>query len=132
MMDQYSLQQFFNDSQKPKTFVILRKIKGIPIAVIELTFHQKKVEGIEVDIDIYQYGLVVELLAVDKSYHGHGIGTDMMALAENVVRSLNVYKISLEAVEDKVNFYKKLGYTQKEPKYIDPEWGILVPMERKL
>lgn len=132
MMDKYSLQQFFNDSQKTETFVILRKIKGIPIAVIELTFQQKKVEGIGVDIDIYQYGLVVELLAVDKSYQGHGIGTDMMALAENVGRSLNVYKISLEAVEDQVNFYKKLGYSEKDPKYIDPEWGTLVPMERNL
>lgn len=132
MMDKYSLQQFFNDSQKTETFVILRKIKRIPIAVIELTFQQKKVEGIGVDIDIYQYGLVVEMLAVDKSYHGHGIGTDMMALAENVGRSLNVYKISLEAVEDQVNFYKKLGYSEKDPKYSDPEWGTLVPMERNL
>ena len=47
MMDQYSLHQFFKDSQKPKTFVILRKIKGIPIAVIELTFHQKKLKELE-------------------------------------------------------------------------------------
>ena len=76
--------------------------------------------------------MVVELLAVDKSYHGLGIGTDMMALAENVGRSLNVYKISLEAVEDKVNFYKELGYSQKAPKYSDAKCGILVPMERKL
>ena len=132
MMDQYSLQQFYYDSQKPNTFVILKKIKGIPIAVIELTFHQTKVEGIGVDIDIYEYSLVVELLAVDKLYHGLGMGTDLMALAENVGRSLNVYKISLDAVEDKVSFYKELGYSQKAPKYSDSKWGILVPMEREL
>ena len=131
-MDSYSIQQFFNDSKKPDVFVFLRKTKGVPIAVIELTFHRTKVEGIEDVIDFYQYTLVVELLAVDIFYHGTGIGTELMALAENVGRSLNIYKISLDAVEDKVNFYKKLGYIQKGQRYRHPDWGLLVPMERKL
>lgn len=51
----------------------------------------------------------------------------------------NVLYVNLEheklrhiTVEDKGNFYKKLGYSQKESKYIDPECCILVPMEQKL
>ena len=131
-MDSYSLQQFFNDSKKPDVYVFVRKIKGIPIAIIELTFHQTKVEGIEDVKTFYQYSLIVELLAVDKKYQGLGIGTQMMALAENVGLSLNVYKISLDAVEDEVDFYKKLGYSQTGKSYNDPDWGKLVPMERKL
>lgn len=113
-------------------YVFVRKIKGIPIAIIELTFHQTKVEGIEDVKTFYQYSLIVELLAVDKKYQGLGIGTQMMALAENVGLSLNVYKISLDAVEDEVDFYKKLGYSQTGKSYNDPDWGKLVPMERKL
>ncbi|MGC8505263.1 MAG: GNAT family N-acetyltransferase [Thermoplasmata archaeon] len=129
-MDSYSLERFYEDSLRQDTFVSLRKVKGKPIGIIELTFHKRKVEGIDDNPDFYEYSLVVELLSVDKSYQGTGIGTDLMALAENIAHSLNAYKILLEAVEDKVNFYKKLGYYVKGPKYIDADWGTLVPMER--
>ncbi|MCW6169324.1 MAG: GNAT family N-acetyltransferase [Thermoplasmatales archaeon] len=132
VMDDYSLGRFHQDSLGEDTLVCLKKVKGKPIAVIELTVHSGNTEGTRHDIEFYGNSLVVELLAVDRAYQGHGIGTEVMALAENIGRSFNAYRILLEAVEDKVYFYEQLGYTIKGGKYIDREWGQLVPMEKIL
>lgn len=76
--------------------------------------------------------MVVELLAVNGAYPGQGVGTKIMVLAENIATSLSAHKISLEVIHDKVDFYKRVAYIIESGKYIDSEWGALVPMERVL
>ncbi len=132
VMDSYSLGKFYQDSLREDTLVCLGKVKGKPVAVIELTFHSGQTEGTGSDIEFYENSLVVELLAVNGAYLGQGVGTKIMVLAENIATSLSAHKISLEVIHDKVDFYKRVAYTIESGKYIDSEWGALVPMERVL
>ncbi len=131
-MDKITLQDFYNDSKLSDTWVVLRRQKNVPVGVIELTIHMEKVEGVPEYANMFMYVLVVELLAVDVSTQGKGIGTDLMAVAENVGQTLNAYEISLEAVEDKINFYEALGYKKIGSRYLDPEWGYLTHMRKKI
>ncbi len=61
-----------------------------------------------------------------------GVGTRLMALAENVGRQLGKKEIRLESLDTVVKWYDDiLGYEEYDEPYDDKEFGRLTP-KRKL
>lgn len=62
----------------------MRRLENRTTGVIEISLHQRKVDGLNEDINFHEYYVIIELLAVDISAQGEGIATDLIALAKNI------------------------------------------------
>ncbi|MGI0046327.1 MAG: hypothetical protein ACREBB_03955 [Nitrosotalea sp.] len=59
-------------------------------------------------------------------------GAELIILAEDISRQFNYKKLVLYSVENRISYYKKLGYVEKEIIVIDPVYGTLTKMEKNL
>lgn len=59
-------------------------------------------------------------------------GAELIILAEDLSRQFNYKKLVLYSVENKISYYKNLGYVEKEIKITDPVYGTLTKMEKKV
>jgi ribosomal protein S18 acetylase RimI-like enzyme len=116
-MDKHSLKDFYNDSLNDDYLVVVKAEKNIPVGVIEIIIDDK---------------FTVEMVAVDITKQGLGIGTAMMIKAESIAKQLNFKEIYLEAVENKVEFYKNLGFEIYAEPHEENGWGWLFPMKKKI
>ncbi|MPQ45300.1 GNAT family N-acetyltransferase, partial [Clostridium tarantellae] len=68
------------------------------------------------------------LLFIDKNYHKKGIGKKLFKMVEDVCKTKNIIKITVNSSPYSVSFYKKIGFTVKnKEKTIN---GIrFIPME---
>jgi len=55
----------------------------------------------------------IEDVVVSQNHQGYGIGKSLIQFASNYCKMQNCYKIILNCNNDKVNFYKKCGFTEK-------------------
>ena len=116
-MDEHSLKDFYNDSLYDNYLVIVKTEKNIPVGVIEIIIDEK---------------FTIEMVEVDITKQGTGIGTSMIIKAESIAKQLNLKDIYLEAVENKVDFYKSRGFEIYAEPYYDEDWGLLFPMKKKI
>ena len=56
----------------------------------------------------------------------------MIILAEDLSRQFNYKKLVLYSVENRIPYYKNLGYVEKEIKITDSVYGTLAKMEKKM
>jgi hypothetical protein len=59
-------------------------------------------------------------------------GAELIILAEDLSRQFNYKRLVLYSVENRISYYKSLGYVEKEIKITDPIYGILTKMEKKV
>jgi len=59
-------------------------------------------------------------------------GAELIVLAEDVSKLFNYKKLVLYSVENRISYYKNLGYVEKGIKVIDPVYGTLTKMEKNL
>ncbi len=116
-MDEYTLKDFYNDSLYDNYLVVVKTEKNIPVGVIEIIMDDK---------------FTIEMIEVDITKQGTGTGTSMMIKAESIAKQLNFKEIYLEAVENKVEFYKNRGFEIYAEPYYDEDWGWLFPMKKKI
>ena len=116
-MDDYTLNDFYNDSLYDNYLVVVKTEKSIPVGVIEIIMDEK---------------FTIEIIEVDVTRQGTGTGTSMMIKAESIAKQLNFKEIYLEAVENKVEFYKSRGFEIYADPYYDEDWGLLFPMKKKI
>ncbi len=117
-MDSISLEDLYNISLKDNNIIIIvKEEKKKTVAFMEIiknsTFH-------------------VELISVDHRFQKRGLGTSMLHLAEKIASKYGFTEIRLDAVEDKVEFYRDLGYIEYGEMFYDYEWGNLQPMKKKI
>ena len=63
-------------------------------------------------IDIKRDGRAIfRLVAIDDPWQGHGLGTTMLVMAEDLVRDFGADTICLNAVPDAYRFYTRQGFT---------------------
>ena len=63
-------------------------------------------------IDIKRDGRAVfRLVAIDEAWQGHGLGSTMLIMAEDLARDHGANMICLNAVPDACRFYTRLGFT---------------------
>jgi N-acetylglutamate synthase-like GNAT family acetyltransferase len=94
-MDEYTLKDFYNDSLYDNYLVVVKTENNIPVGVIEIIINDK---------------FTIEMVEVDITKQGTGLGTSMMIKTESIAKQLNFKEIYLEAVENKVDFYKNRGF----------------------
>jgi hypothetical protein len=58
-------------------------------------------------------------------------GAELIILAEDLSRQFNYKKIVLYYVENRISYYKNLGYAEKEIRITGPVYGTLTKMEKK-
>ena len=117
-MDSINLEDLYNLSLKDNNIIIIvKEEKKKPVAFMEInkgsTFH-------------------VELISVDRRFQNRGLGTSMLHLAEKIASKYGFAEIRLDAVENKVEFYRYLGYMEDGDAFYDYEWGNLQPMRKKI
>jgi hypothetical protein len=59
-------------------------------------------------------------------------GAELIILAEDISRQFDYKKLVLYSVENRISYYKKLGYVEKDITIIDLVYGTLTKMEKKL
>lgn len=59
-------------------------------------------------------------------------GAELIILAEDISRQFNYKKIVLYSVENRISYYGKLGYLEKDIKVTDTVYGTLTKMEKKM
>jgi len=116
-MDEHTLKDFYSDSLYDNHLVVVKTEKDIPVGVIEIIIDEK---------------FTIEMVAVDITMQGTGIGTRMMIKAESIAKQLNFKEIYLEAVENKIAFYKSRGFEAYAEPYYDEDWGLLFPMRKEI
>lgn len=79
------------------------------------------------DEESYHVGRV----AVIKAYRGHGLGSVLMAAAEECAKALGGISITLSGQVRVVPFYEKLGYIREGEEYLD-EGCPHVKLKKKL
>ena len=60
----------------------------------------------------------IRYMAVEKTYHRHGIGRELINTIETYAGESGRRKIVLDAREPAVGFYQKLGYSVEEKSYL--------------
>src|SRR5574337_145918 len=68
----------------------------------------------------------------DQSLPDIKAGSELIILAEDISRQFNYKKLVLYSVENRISYYKNLGYVEKEIKITDPVYGTLTKMEKKV
>jgi hypothetical protein len=126
------MREFYPDSKVRGTSVIVHRIKGVPVAVMQLVFESKKVNGIPENVDFSERIVSIEYLAVDLSVQHKHIGVNLLQIADALADGYNANKIVLEAVAEREGFYKYNGYARSGKPFRDPEWGDLIPMEKSI
>ncbi|SMD30650.1 Acetyltransferase (GNAT) family protein [Picrophilus oshimae DSM 9789] len=118
VMDSISLEDLYNLSLKDNNIIIIvKEEKKKPVAFMEI---------------IKNSPFHVELISVDQRFQKRGLGTSMLHLAEKIALKYGFTEIRLDSVEDKVEFYRDLGYTEYGEMFYDYEWGNLQPMKKKI
>ncbi len=115
-MDDYTLNDFYNDSLYDN-YLVVKTENNIPVGVIEIITYEK---------------FIIEMIEVDIIRQRTGIGTSMIIKAESIAKQLNFNEIYLEALENKVEFYKSRGFEIYAEPYYDEDWGLLFPMKKKI
>lgn len=70
-------------------------------------------------LDIAEEGISqVRFVAVDTSIHGKGFGRKIMEATEQVSKEQGNFKMILQARENALEFYSRLGYTIVEKSYL--------------
>ena len=67
-------------------------------------------------------GILLDNVAVDPAYQGHGIGRQLMAFAENTASALGHKKLNLYThivMVESFEIYKHLGYFETERKTVN-------------
>lgn len=117
-MDRYVLRDYYQWSLEPNELVILYEKEKKLAGIIELTVH-----------DDY---IMIVMVGRNILTGFSGVGTRLMALAENVGRQLGKKEIRLESLDTVVKWYDGiLGYEEYDEPYDDKEFGRLTP-KRKL
>jgi predicted GNAT family N-acyltransferase len=70
-------------------------------------------------------------MAVEESYRGRGIGTELIKQAEHDVRARNIHTVTLHARVTAKGFYEGLGYTAT-PGFFTEVTIPHIAMEKKL
>ncbi len=117
-MDSINLEDLYNLSLKDNNIIIIvKEERKKPVAFMEITkdgtFH-------------------VKLISVDRRFQNRGLGTSMLHLAEKIASKYGFAEICLDAVENKVEFYRYLGYIKDGDVFYDYEWENLQPMKKKI
>ena len=93
----------FLDSSKG-IILLIHHFDGVPVSTVELFPTDKKTIGI--------YGL-----ATLESYRGKGIGSSMMSYILNTAKSLGYETAILQATEDGIGIYEKMGFVRHTKYY---------------
>ena len=84
--------------------LLIHHFDGVPVSTVELFPTDKKTIGI--------YGL-----ATLESYRGKGIGSSMMSYILNTAKSLGYETAILQATEDGIGIYEKMGFVRHTKYY---------------
>ncbi|MDE1880539.1 MAG: GNAT family N-acetyltransferase [Euryarchaeota archaeon] len=122
-MDRFSLRDYYRWSLEPGNLVFLAVRGRSRLAVCRLI----------VTDDARGRCIVLEMLAVEATEQGKGIGLGLISVAESISASLGASEIRLEALgEETVDWYTKVGYFPYGSAQEDPDWGRLTPMRKRL
>lgn len=111
MVNYFSPEKFITLSEKRKVFVAVEKETVLGTASVQ--------------------GNVILTVFVNPALHGKGIGTRLMAQAENEVRKHGFASARVPSSITSVDFYKRLGYTKVKEKY-EEDAGKIIIMRKQL
>ena len=114
-----SLEQEFDEHDTPSTKYIVVIDDVLPVATCRLY---------PVDKEIMMVGRIVVL----PEYRRQGLGRLVVESAEDWALELGFGKMALEARDNKLGFYQKLGYTANYDKILHGETFTCIYMEKTL
>ena len=119
-MDKYTLADYFQWSKQRDSYVVVKEIAGMIVAVMHFTVHNTYI--------------VLEMLARNKAYGHPGAGGDLIRLLEwKLAPTLGIQEIQMEAMAQVVKYYDDdLGYVHYGEPFEDPDWGRLTPKMKRL
>lgn len=119
-MDRYTLAHYFRWSKQHDSYVVIREIGGMIVAVMHFTVHHTYV--------------VLEMLARNKAYGHPGAAGDLVRLLEwRLAPLFGVQEIRMEAMAQVVRYYDDvLGYVHYGEPFEDSDWGVLTPKKKRL
>ena len=120
-MDKFTLADYYAWSLEENSHVIVREIDENITAVLYLTIHTDHI--------------MIEMVVRNKeSVYSKGSGGDLIKAAETIIaRYYGKKEIRLEAMGQVVDYYTKfLKYEKYAESYNDYDWGLLVPMRKRL
>ena len=114
-----ALEEEFDEFDTPETKYIVLVDDVLPVATVRM---------IPVDEETILLGRIVVL----PEYRHKGIGSLAVGEAEQWARELGYKKAVLESRDNKLDFYKRLGYTADEGTVIHGTTFTCIPMEKNL
>lgn len=114
-----TLRQEFDEHDTPQTKYIVALDSDFPVATARMY---------ELGRDSMMIGRIVVL----PEYRHQGIGSAVVRECENWAAELGFEKAVLDSRDNKVDFYRQLGYTESGEPYIDGETFRCVRMQKKL
>ena len=114
-----TLRQEFDEHDTPQTKYIVALDSDFPVATARMY---------ELGRDSMMIGRIVVL----PEYRHQGIGSAVVRECEKWAAELGFEKAVLDSRDNKVDFYRQLGYTESGEPYIDGETFRCVRMQKKL
>ena len=94
-------------------------IKGMQaIGAIQFKLEEKK-------------GVFVNIVAVDKQFHGLGVGESLLRWSESLARSSGCREVTLWAINDRIGYYEKMGFFKANDDAIPCGAGALFTYMKK-
>jgi N-acetylglutamate synthase-like GNAT family acetyltransferase len=122
-MDRFSLADYYRWSLQSDNFVFLAVDGRKRLGVCRLILTEEGGERF----------VTLEMLAVEDSEQGSGVGLGLVLVAERIARSLGAAEVHLEALGTATaGWYARQGYSQEGIPQEDPEWGRLIPMRKRV
>ena len=125
-MNKYKLSDYFESSLIPDHLVILKvdyqAVIGVEIEIIS---------GV-IELIVCRNHMFIEKLARNTLIARGRVGFWLVNLAEGITRALNLGKVQLLSLEESYQWYVDLGYEEYSHHRNDPEFGVLIPMQKVL
>ena len=114
-----TLRQEFDEHDTPQTKYIVALDADFPVATARMY---------EMDRDSVMIGRIVVL----PEYRHQGLGSAVVAECEKWAAELGYEKMLLDSRDNKVEFYRQLGYAESGDPYIDGETFRCIRMQKRL
>ncbi len=118
-MNSFTLHDYYVWSEEPNVYVIVYKLGGKIVGVLDLELRMDHV---------FVLMLGRNILNAPRP----GVGTKLMRLAENIGYQTGRLEVRLDSLDTSVRFYEKMGYEEYGFPFYEEGWGMLSPRRRRL
>ncbi len=118
-MDRFTLHDYYAWSQEPNVYVIVYKVAGKILGVLEVELRNDHVSVVMLGRNI-------------PNAPRPGVGTKLMRLAESIGYQTGRLEVRLDSLDTSVGFYEKMGYEEYGSPFYEEGWGMLSPRRRRL